>query len=304
MSLIGDASIRASFTFQLHHSLLNSLEVAVRSGWVCEFAGTRVFNLTSVCSILDAYLPHIGASGIMEAGYLHWTPFEPSRMHWYSYPGEPASVFSFSSVSVAMQYINIINHFLGKYIMDRKNPMLAAQIFIQGSYDEAVHGAFSAWGAEHASLSAEQFWRAVTSQLGLHSLNWNRSHFEHGGGIHTFSHSIGHAAFMNVAYKLIPPEATQPCYFFSGTAEPIFLLKRLPGDKARQAFSICDSAPAEIDIEACRFGIVHSLVGSVRDFCETICDLNLGGVSTTPLQCSNCSIAKRFNFTKMAFGVS
>ena len=121
---------------------------------------SRFMNMTPLCNMLDSYETNIGIDGIMYATYLHWYPSLPGVYHWFpissSVPIDVSSLSWYQS-RIIIAWILILNHFIGAWVFERYPAGKGLELFLRGQYDEAMHGAFTWWGATHSDLAPIQF---------------------------------------------------------------------------------------------------------------------------------------------------
>jgi len=242
-----------------------------------------VFNFSQVCKILEKSIPSIGVKGIMKAGFLHWRDV-------------PAAAF-LSSEEFLTAWVQGMNHFLGAWVMEYV-PQEAVTLLENGDdeYGEAIHGALTLWGAQHAPLTPRAFW--VAAPVELHTLSKDL-------------HSLGHAAFMHAVYAIGKERPG-----FSACQFPTTYLRGYltvdPGPVVQTAIQFCAEIPSQTPSNSaahmCAYGLFHSAraylsfwYSRCKDVCETV------GIFGTDCQyhCTHdwSSLSYRFFYAQRPFEI-
>lgn len=152
-------------------------------------------------------------SGLLQAGYLHWYPNAALKSGFPHFSFAPGQLADFTNYSFSFSdCVFVFDHFLGWYVIAKMAAHEVVNLFIDGLYDEGLHGAFSHWGLEKRGLNVTEFWNVARSDLAL-NIDWKAVVLEHDAGTMVFAHPIGHAVFIIVASELADVRPPSFCHY-------------------------------------------------------------------------------------------
>ncbi len=193
---------------------------------------TGFYNMSNICSILDKELPFVGLPTLLEQLYFRYS-YEEGSLQNTTWPNK----------DIGIPWIQVMNHFLGAWSVERMGVQTVMPTLIQGGYFEGLHGAATFWGSRHPNLSCRSFWDALLGDF---------SRID--------GHSIGHAVLMSALAQNLTA-CQYPTNFMSG-------FTTLPAAHLPRALSICQCGPQHL-CRACFFGVFHSIRAYVSSWYAT-----------------------------------